>query len=74
MCDNISAIILSKNPIQHSCTKHIEVKHHFLKDHILKSDIILEFANTKHQLADILTKPLGKDCFCEIRTNLGFVQ
>ena len=31
MCDNISAINLSKNHIQHSRTKHIEIKHHFLR-------------------------------------------
>jgi hypothetical protein len=40
--DNTSAISLSKNPIQHSRTKHIELRHHFLKDHI------------KHQLEEIL--------------------
>jgi hypothetical protein len=45
-CDNTSAISLSKNPIQHSYTKHIEMRHHFLKDHMMKSDIILEFVRT----------------------------
>ena len=40
-CDNISVINLSKNPIQHSRTKHIEIRHHFLRDHIQKSDIAL---------------------------------
>jgi len=29
-CDNTSAINLSKNPVQHSRTKHIEIRHHFL--------------------------------------------
>ena len=33
-CDNTSAINLSKNPILHSRTKHIEIRHHFLKDHV----------------------------------------
>lgn len=73
-CDNTSAICLSKNPIQHSRTKHIEVRHHFLRDHIEKGDIILEFIGTEHQLADIFTKPLAKDRFCEIRRNLGFIH
>ena len=35
-CDNSSAINLSKNPVHHSRTKHIEVRHHFLRDHVLK--------------------------------------
>ena len=46
-CDNTSAINLSKNPVHHSRTKHIEVRHHFLKDHITKNDIKLEFISTK---------------------------
>nr|GEX28008.1 retrovirus-related Pol polyprotein from transposon TNT 1-94 [Tanacetum cinerariifolium] len=32
MCDNKDAIDLSKNPMQHSRTKHIEIRHHFLHD------------------------------------------
>ena len=46
-CDNTSAINLSKNPIQHSRTKHIEIRHHFLRDHVQKRDIALEFISTK---------------------------
>ena len=36
MCDNTSAINLSKNPVNHSRTKHIEIQHHFLRDHVAK--------------------------------------
>ncbi|KAL6321490.1 hypothetical protein AAG906_018459 [Vitis piasezkii] len=42
-CDNTSAINISKNPVQHSRTKHIEIRHHFLRDHAQKGDITLEF-------------------------------
>ncbi|GJY52186.1 copia protein [Tanacetum coccineum] len=34
MCDNKGAIDLSKNPVQHSRTKHIEIRHHFLCDNV----------------------------------------
>ena len=37
-CDNTSAINLSKNLVQYSRTKHIEIRHHFLRDHVLKGD------------------------------------
>ncbi|GJW09333.1 hypothetical protein Tco_1575160 [Tanacetum coccineum] len=36
MCDNKGAIDLSKNPVQHSHTKHIKIRHHFLRDNVQK--------------------------------------
>jgi len=30
--DNTSAINISKNPVQHSQTKHIDIRHHFIRD------------------------------------------
>ncbi|GJT25346.1 hypothetical protein Tco_0895283 [Tanacetum coccineum] len=42
MCDNKGAIDLSKNPVQHSRTKHIEIRHHFLRDNIQKGNISIE--------------------------------
>uniref|UniRef100_A0A151UGR9 Copia protein n=1 Tax=Cajanus cajan TaxID=3821 RepID=A0A151UGR9_CAJCA len=44
--DNTSAINLTKNPILHSRTKHIEIRHHFLRDHVQKNDCIVEFVET----------------------------
>ncbi|GKD06994.1 hypothetical protein Tco_1186679 [Tanacetum coccineum] len=34
ICDTKGAIDLSKNPVQHSRTKHIEIRHHFLRDNV----------------------------------------
>jgi len=36
--DNTSAINLTKNQIQHSKTKHIEICHHFIRDHVSNGD------------------------------------
>nr|GEV78361.1 retrovirus-related Pol polyprotein from transposon TNT 1-94 [Tanacetum cinerariifolium] len=36
MCDNKGTVDLSKNPVQHSRTKHIEIRHHFLRDNVQK--------------------------------------
>ena len=71
MCDNSSAINLSKNHIRHSHTKHIDICHHFLRDHALKGDISLDFISTDKQIADILTKPLKEDIFVKLRRELG---
>ena len=60
-CDNTSAICLTKNPIQHSRTKHIDIRHHFIRDHVINHYVIIEFIDTKYQLADIFTKPLSEE-------------
>ncbi|WKA08985.1 hypothetical protein VitviT2T_026664 [Vitis vinifera] len=57
-CDNTSAISISKNLMQHSRTKHIEIRHHFIRDHAQKGDITLEFVSIKDQFVDIFTKPV----------------
>ncbi|XP_012829361.1 PREDICTED: uncharacterized protein LOC105950540 [Erythranthe guttata] len=33
-CDNVSAVYLSSNPIQHSHTKHVEIDIHFVRDKV----------------------------------------
>ena len=71
MCDNTSAINISKNPIQHFRTKHIDIKHHFIRDHVLKGDIELEFVSALEQLTDILTKSFDEKTFISIRRRLG---
>ncbi|GJS16613.1 hypothetical protein Tco_0411085 [Tanacetum coccineum] len=57
MCDNKGAINLSKNPVQHSRTKHIEICHHFLRDNVQKGNISIEKVSSEDNIADILTKP-----------------
>ena len=73
-CDNPSAINLSKNPIQYSRTKHIEIRHHFLRDHIQKGDIELMYVHTDKQLVDIFTEPLDEKRFYFTRCELGMSQ
>jgi hypothetical protein len=31
LCDNESAICLADNPVEHNCTKHIDIRHHFFE-------------------------------------------
>ncbi|GJW53228.1 retrovirus-related pol polyprotein from transposon TNT 1-94 [Tanacetum coccineum] len=59
MCDNKGAINLSKNPVQHSQTKHIKIRHHFLRDNVQKGHISIEKVTSVDNIADILTKPLN---------------
>uniref|UniRef100_A0A6N2LT56 Reverse transcriptase Ty1/copia-type domain-containing protein n=1 Tax=Salix viminalis TaxID=40686 RepID=A0A6N2LT56_SALVM len=69
-CDNSSAIKLSKNPVMHGRSKHIDVKFHFLRDLTKEGTIELIHCPTQEQLADIMTKPLKLEAFLELRNRL----
>ena len=68
--DNSSAINISKNPILHSYTKHIEICNHFIRDFVEEKVVSLEFVPTEHQLKNILTKPLDFLRFEYLRKSL----
>jgi hypothetical protein len=72
--DNMTAIALSKNPVLHDRSKHIDTKFHFIRECVDRGDITVEFVGTKEQLADILTKPLGKALFQELRERMGVIK
>ena len=72
--DNKSAISLAKNPVFHERSKHIELKYHFVRDCVEEKKIELEFVPTEHQLADMLTKPLGRVRLAELRSRIGMVE
>jgi hypothetical protein len=72
-CDNTSAISFSKNPVQHSKSKHIPIKYHYLRDQDENKNIKLEYVPTQEQVEDIFTKPLSKDVFEYLRKKLGVI-
>ncbi|GJU66207.1 hypothetical protein Tco_1252466 [Tanacetum coccineum] len=74
MCDNKGLIDLSKNPVQHSRTKHIEIRHHFLRDNVQKGNISIEKVSSEDNIADILTKPLKREPFSYLRLGLGMME
>eukprot|EP00253_Pinus_taeda_P010710 PITA_10710 len=74
LCDNTSAISISKNPVMHSKTKHIPIKYHFLREQVIEQKVKLEYVPSKEQVADILTKPLPRETFEYLRQKLEVVD
>ncbi|CAL5408817.1 unnamed protein product [Camellia sinensis] len=70
-CDNSSTIKLSKNPVLHGRSKHIDVGYHFLRDLVKDGTLDLKHCRSEDQLADILTKPLKLPAFLKLRHLLG---
>ena len=60
LVDNKSAIALSKNPVHHERSKHIDTRYHYVRECVERGQIDIEHVSTTEQLADILTKALGR--------------
>jgi len=61
--DNTAAIAITKNPVQHAKTKHIDVKYHFIRDCFEKNLIDVVKIHTDLQKADLFTKGFDKSRF-----------
>ena len=69
--DNKSTIDISRNPVHHGRTKHIDVRFHFIGKCVEEGKVILRYIRTEEQVADFFTKSLGTSKFCEFRAKIG---
>ena len=65
---------MTKNPVFHARTKHIEVHQHYIREQVQKKEIELIYCSTEDQAADIFTKPLNKDKFVKFQDKLGVTK
>lgn len=70
-CDNVSAIYLSGNPIQHQRTKHIELDIHCVSEKVVRGLVWVRRVPSHFNIAHISTKGLPHVLFDEFRTNLS---
>ncbi|TQD70894.1 hypothetical protein C1H46_043569 [Malus baccata] len=73
LCDNTSAIAISKNPVAHHKTRHINRRFHFIRDALQNGEVDLIYCKTEEQVADIFTKALARDRFEYLRKALGVI-
>ena len=69
--DNKSAIALSKNPVFHDRSKHIDTRYHFIRECIARKEVQIKYVKSQDQAADIFTKPLKQEDFVKFRSLLG---
>lgn len=58
LCDNLSALHLSVNPVFHSRSKHFEIDYHYAREHVALTLLQTQNISTKEQLPDNFTKSL----------------
>lgn len=74
-CDNKDALYIEVNSVFNKRTRHIWMDWHYVRDKIQDSYvIIIRFMSSANQLADVLTKALGKEVFLPIVHKLGVLD
>ena len=69
-CDNVSAIYMSSNPVQHRRTKHIEIDIHFVRERVSLGEVRVLHVPSSLQFADVMTKGLPTQLFLDFRSSL----
>nr|GEU94051.1 ribonuclease H-like domain-containing protein [Tanacetum cinerariifolium] len=69
-CDNVSAVYLSCNPVQHQRTKHIEIDIHFVRDLVAAGQVRFLPVPPRYQFADVFTKEPPSTLFKEFCSSL----
>ncbi|KAJ9545930.1 hypothetical protein OSB04_025637 [Centaurea solstitialis] len=69
-CNNVSAVYLSSNPVQHQRTKHVEMDIHFVHEKVAIGQVRVLHVPSSSQYADIFTKGLPSSLFLDFRSNL----
>nr|GEV45024.1 NBS-containing resistance-like protein [Tanacetum cinerariifolium] len=70
-CDNVSAVYMSSNPVQHQRTKHIEINIHFIRDKVAAGHVRVLHVPSRFQYAYIFTKGLPYPLFADFRSSLS---
>jgi hypothetical protein len=70
-CDNVSAVYLSTNPVQHRNTKHVEIDLHFVRKRVAVRDVRVLHVPTTSHFTHIFTKGLPSSVFSEFRSSLN---
>ena len=68
--DSQSAIAICRETGPSKRTKHVAIRFHWIKEEVQNGHICLKWQPTQSMIADILTKPLGKQVFERLRVHV----
>lgn len=73
-CDNQGALALSKNPLYHARSKHVDIIFHWIRERVEDLTIQPWYVPTSVMLADFLTKALHQPKFIFCAKGLNIQQ
>ena len=73
LCDNLSAVCLTANPMFHKRTKHFDIDYHYVRERVAGKALEVKHIPATLQIADVFTKSLSQQSFYKWRSKLGVV-
>ena len=70
-CDCQSAIAIAKNKSYNGKNRHIQLRHNLVKQLLKSGTISIDYVKSERNLADPLTKPLGRKMILETSRGMG---
>ena len=71
MEDNQGALAITKTPVAHARTEHIDIRYHYVSEAVNEGMVKLFYCPTETMIVDVLTKPLYRGRFKVLRNSMN---
>jgi len=70
-CDNVIAMQVIANLVQHDHSKHVAVDYYFIWERLTVGDLVVHYSPIKSMIVDIFTKALSSSQFLFLKSNMS---